>query len=44
MFSGDGLPSVAAFGVDKVADAPIFVRSALARVGPDILETYRRPT
>jgi diaminohydroxyphosphoribosylaminopyrimidine deaminase/5-amino-6-(5-phosphoribosylamino)uracil reductase len=44
MFGGDGLPSVAAFGVDKVADAPIFVRSALARVGPDVLETYRRPT
>jgi diaminohydroxyphosphoribosylaminopyrimidine deaminase/5-amino-6-(5-phosphoribosylamino)uracil reductase len=44
MFGGDGLPSIGAFGVDKVADAPVFVRSALARVGPDVLETYRRPT
>jgi diaminohydroxyphosphoribosylaminopyrimidine deaminase/5-amino-6-(5-phosphoribosylamino)uracil reductase len=44
MIGGDGLPSVAAFGVDSVADAPVFVRTALARVGQDVLETYRRPT
>ena len=44
MIGGDGLPSIAAFGVDKVADAPVFVRTALASVGQDVLETYRRPT
>lgn len=44
IIGGDGLPSVAAFGVERLGDAPAFVRSALARAGQDTLETYRRRT
>lgn len=39
---GDGLPAIAPFGIDRLASAPEFVRTALDRVGQDILETYRR--
>jgi diaminohydroxyphosphoribosylaminopyrimidine deaminase/5-amino-6-(5-phosphoribosylamino)uracil reductase len=44
IIGGDGLPSAAAFGVERLGDAPAFVRSALARAGQDTLETYRRRT
>ena len=39
---GDGLPAIAPFGIDRLASAPGFVRTALDRVGSDILESYRR--
>src|SRR5690606_24424456 len=39
---GAGLPAAVAFGVDRLADAPRFVRAGLAAVGADLLETYRR--
>ncbi|HEX7006851.1 MAG TPA: bifunctional diaminohydroxyphosphoribosylaminopyrimidine deaminase/5-amino-6-(5-phosphoribosylamino)uracil reductase RibD [Alphaproteobacteria bacterium] len=40
---GDGgRPAVAAFGVDRLAQAPTFVRTALRALAADVLETYRR--
>jgi len=39
---GDGLPAIAPFGIDRLASAPAFVRTALDQAGPDILESYRR--
>ncbi len=39
---GDGLPAIAPFGIDRLASAPSFVRTALDRAGQDILESYRR--
>jgi len=43
LIGGDGLPSVGALGVERIGDAPAFVRTALAGAGKDTLETYRRP-
>ena len=42
LIGGDGLPAVAAFGVDSLSTAPGFARLAALAVGPDLLETYRR--
>lgn len=40
---GDGgRPAVAAFGVDRLAQAPSFVRTAVRTLAADVLETYRR--
>ena len=40
---GDGgRPAVAAFGVDRLARAPTFVRNAVRTLAADVLETYRR--
>jgi diaminohydroxyphosphoribosylaminopyrimidine deaminase/5-amino-6-(5-phosphoribosylamino)uracil reductase len=40
---GDGgRPAVAAFGVDRLAQAPTFVRTAVRTLAADVLETYRR--
>lgn len=39
---GDGLPAIAPFGIERLAGAPAFVRTALDQAGPDILESYRR--
>jgi diaminohydroxyphosphoribosylaminopyrimidine deaminase/5-amino-6-(5-phosphoribosylamino)uracil reductase len=40
---GDGgRPAVAAFGVDRLARAPTFVRTAVRALAADVLETYRR--
>lgn len=44
LVGGDGLPSIAPFGIERLEDAPRFVRTALARVGQDTLESYRRAT
>jgi len=43
LIGDDGLPSVGALGVERIGDAPVFVRTALASAGQDTLETYRRP-
>jgi len=43
LIGGDGMPALAAFGVDLLQDAPHFVRTAVSRAGEDTLETYRRP-
>jgi diaminohydroxyphosphoribosylaminopyrimidine deaminase/5-amino-6-(5-phosphoribosylamino)uracil reductase len=41
---GDGLASIAAFGVDRLADAPRFRRTGLAPCGDDVLESWTRAT
>ena len=43
LLGDDGLPSLEAFGVERVSDAPAFIRSGLQAVGKDTLESYRRP-
>jgi diaminohydroxyphosphoribosylaminopyrimidine deaminase/5-amino-6-(5-phosphoribosylamino)uracil reductase len=43
LIGGDGIPAVAPFGVERLADAPRFVRTALEAVGEDVLELLRRP-
>ncbi len=40
----DGVPALAAFGVDRLADAPRFSRLETAECGEDVLETWARPT
>lgn len=42
LIGGDGIPAVAALGIDKLADAPRFERIAVEAVGEDVLETLRR--
>jgi diaminohydroxyphosphoribosylaminopyrimidine deaminase / 5-amino-6-(5-phosphoribosylamino)uracil reductase len=42
MIGGDGVPAAEAFGVDALAAAPAFRRTAVRPVGDDILETYAR--
>lgn len=42
LIGGDGIPAVAAFGLDRLADAPRFTRLSVETVGEDVLETFRR--
>lgn len=42
VIGGDGLPSVAAFGVDSVAEAPRWRRVKADILGDDLLETFDR--
>jgi diaminohydroxyphosphoribosylaminopyrimidine deaminase / 5-amino-6-(5-phosphoribosylamino)uracil reductase len=44
LLGGDGVPAVAAFGLDRLGDAPGFERDGLVAAGEDVLETYRRPS
>jgi diaminohydroxyphosphoribosylaminopyrimidine deaminase/5-amino-6-(5-phosphoribosylamino)uracil reductase len=44
LIGGDGLPATGSIAVDALGDAPSFVRVAIAETGPDLLETYARPT
>ncbi|MDB5407768.1 MAG: ribD [Rhodospirillales bacterium] len=39
---GDGVSAIAAFGLDRLAEAPRFQRTGLEASGDDVLETYRR--
>lgn len=39
LIGGDGIPAVAAFGLDRLAEAPAFVRSGLQALGADLLTT-----
>jgi diaminohydroxyphosphoribosylaminopyrimidine deaminase/5-amino-6-(5-phosphoribosylamino)uracil reductase len=41
LLGGDGIPAVAALGLDKLAAAPRFERVASEPVGADVLSTYR---
>jgi diaminohydroxyphosphoribosylaminopyrimidine deaminase / 5-amino-6-(5-phosphoribosylamino)uracil reductase len=41
LIGGDGTPAVAALGLDRLADAPGFERLSVARVGDDVLTTFR---
>ena len=44
LIGGDGIPAVAALGLDKLAASPRFRRTGLAPLGEDVMETYsRRP-
>jgi diaminohydroxyphosphoribosylaminopyrimidine deaminase/5-amino-6-(5-phosphoribosylamino)uracil reductase len=43
VIGGDGIPAVAGFGVDRLAQAPRFQRVAVRRAGADVLESYSRP-
>jgi diaminohydroxyphosphoribosylaminopyrimidine deaminase / 5-amino-6-(5-phosphoribosylamino)uracil reductase len=42
LVGGDGVPAIAAFGLEKLAASPGFVRTSLLEAGDDVLETYRR--
>lgn len=42
LIGGDGLPAVAGFGRDRLADVPGFDLERLERLGPDLLECWRR--
>jgi len=44
LLGGDGVPSVNALGLDKLAEAPGFELMSSERVGPDLLSTYRLRT
>jgi diaminohydroxyphosphoribosylaminopyrimidine deaminase / 5-amino-6-(5-phosphoribosylamino)uracil reductase len=41
LIGGDGIPAVAALGLDRLADAPGFERLSVARIGDDMLTTFR---
>jgi diaminohydroxyphosphoribosylaminopyrimidine deaminase/5-amino-6-(5-phosphoribosylamino)uracil reductase len=40
IMGGDGIPVAAAFGVDRLADAPHYVRHTVEACGEDIVETW----
>jgi diaminohydroxyphosphoribosylaminopyrimidine deaminase / 5-amino-6-(5-phosphoribosylamino)uracil reductase len=42
LIGADGIPSVAAFGVESLTDSPSFTRTGLFRCGEDVLETFER--
>ncbi|MBL6932826.1 MAG: RibD family protein, partial [Rhodospirillales bacterium] len=42
LIGGDGVPSVAAFGVESLSDSPSFIRTGLTCCGEDVLEFYER--
>ncbi|NQU55685.1 MAG: bifunctional diaminohydroxyphosphoribosylaminopyrimidine deaminase/5-amino-6-(5-phosphoribosylamino)uracil reductase RibD [Rhodospirillales bacterium] len=42
VIGGDGVPSVAAFGVESLVDSPSYYRTSLQVCGEDIFETYER--
>lgn len=42
LLGGDGVPALGGLGLDKVVDAPTFVRTRVAPVGPDLWESYVR--
>jgi diaminohydroxyphosphoribosylaminopyrimidine deaminase / 5-amino-6-(5-phosphoribosylamino)uracil reductase len=41
LIGGDGTSAVAALGLDRLVDAPGFERLSVARVGDDMLTTFR---
>lgn len=42
IIGGDGIPSVAGFGLEKLAEAPSFRRVGIEEIGEDLLETLER--
>lgn len=42
LLGGDGLPGLGSLGLEKVVDAPTFVRTRVKEVGVDLWETYLR--
>jgi diaminohydroxyphosphoribosylaminopyrimidine deaminase/5-amino-6-(5-phosphoribosylamino)uracil reductase len=43
MLGGDGVPVAVAFGVDRLDEAPRFVRQSVEPCGDDVVETWARP-
>jgi diaminohydroxyphosphoribosylaminopyrimidine deaminase/5-amino-6-(5-phosphoribosylamino)uracil reductase len=43
IIGGDGVPVAVAFGVDKLDEAPRFVRQSVEPCGDDVVETWARP-
>lgn len=43
MLGGDGVPVAVAFGIDRLEDAPRFVRLGVEPCGDDVVETWARP-
>ena len=44
MIGGDGVPAAGPIGIERLGDAPRFVRTFLAGVESDVVEHYRRET
>lgn len=44
LLGAEGLPALGGLGLDKVSDAPTFVRTRVQEVGPDLWESYVRKT
>jgi diaminohydroxyphosphoribosylaminopyrimidine deaminase/5-amino-6-(5-phosphoribosylamino)uracil reductase len=42
LIGGDGIPALAAFGLDRLADTPSFERIGIEALGEDTLETFHR--
>jgi diaminohydroxyphosphoribosylaminopyrimidine deaminase/5-amino-6-(5-phosphoribosylamino)uracil reductase len=42
LIGGDGIPSVVAFGLERLTEAPGFERTGIIETGEDVLETYHR--
>ena len=42
ILGGDGWPVVAALGLERLDEAPIFQRIAVCEIGPDLRESYER--
>jgi diaminohydroxyphosphoribosylaminopyrimidine deaminase/5-amino-6-(5-phosphoribosylamino)uracil reductase len=42
VIGGDGIPAVAPFGLDKLAEAPRFRRVEVETIGDDVLERFAR--
>lgn len=42
VMGGDGLPGLAAMGIDRVVDAPTFHREAIEVLGKDVVEVFER--
>ena len=40
MIGGDGAPAAESFAVERLAEAPAFVRRAVSELGGDIYETF----
>jgi diaminohydroxyphosphoribosylaminopyrimidine deaminase/5-amino-6-(5-phosphoribosylamino)uracil reductase len=43
MIGGDGVPVAVAFGVDRLDDAPSFMRQSVEPCGDDVVETWALP-
>ncbi|MEO5373275.1 MAG: bifunctional diaminohydroxyphosphoribosylaminopyrimidine deaminase/5-amino-6-(5-phosphoribosylamino)uracil reductase RibD [Alphaproteobacteria bacterium] len=42
VIGGEGIPAVAAMGLDRLADSPMFTRTATVELGDDLMELYER--
>ena len=42
VIGGDGVPSIAAFGIETLRAAPDFIRTGVESCGEDVVETWAR--